>query len=254
MAYETTYGSLLEDQQNLASQFLELDKEVQETSDYDVEVLSDPIENEDESTVPDDYEMYKQYYEENEAKSALGDDQEDMDFLDFLFEGDNKYQSFSVNQPSPEYGGGLQANPYNYAGSVSSGSFRDSISSRESGGNYQAVSPNSSARGKYQFIWSIHKDEIAKQTGAKSEKEFMNNPQAQEKYFDYWEQTTLNPSVQANLGKFREYYPNATEEDVKRATHFAGRGGLESALRNGTLTKPRDANGTSIDKYVYKMR
>jgi hypothetical protein len=248
MAYETTYGSLLADQEELLNGYLEMEAQQQEQPIYDIDEVDEKPEEEEDT--PDDYEMLKSYYEENEARSGLEETDDDMAFLDSLFDGDAKYQTY---EPRSRYTDGSGLPQYNYAGNVS-GSFRDQISSRESGGNYQAKSPNSSARGKYQFIWSIHKDQIAKQTGARSEQEFMNNPQAQEQYFDYWDQTTLNPSAQANLNKFREYYPDATVDDVKKATHFAGRGGLEKALRAGTLTKPIDANGTSIDKYVYKMK
>lgn len=256
MAYETTYGSLLADQEELLNGYLEMEAANEQQPIYDVDEVEAETE-EQEADVPDDYDMLKSYYEENEARSDLQETDDDMAFFDSLFDGDAKYQTYEPVRRFTDGSGIPMSNTgaanYNYAGNVS-GSFRDQIASRESGGNYQAKSPNSSARGKYQFIWSIHKDQIARQTGAKSEQEFMNSPEAQEQYFNYWDQTTLNPSAEANLGKFREYYPNATVDDVKKATHFAGRGGLEKALKAGTLNKPIDANGTSIDKYVYKMK
>lgn len=242
MAYQSTYSSLLSDQEDLINQYMQMEQEIDRTPIYDVDEV-EVTEEEQEENIPDDYEMYKKYYEENEARTSLDDDESDLEFLNFIFEGNNKYQSFSTPREQSMFP--------NYAGNVSS-SFKDSISQRESGGNYKAISPNSSARGKYQFIWSIHKDQIAQQTGVRSQQEFLNNPEAQEAYFDYWDRTVLTPSANANLAGFQKYYPNATADDVKRATHFAGRGGLEKAIRTGNFTQGIDANKTSIQKYVFK--
>lgn len=242
MAYETTYGSLLADQEDLINKYLQYEDETDEQPIYNIDETE-----EQEETEQEDYEMYKSFYEQNQAKQDLPESDDDSSFLDFLFEGDNKYQSINYNR--------LQAtnSPFNgYAGNLSSGSLKDTISGLESGGNYKAESPNSSAKGKYQFIWSIHNKDIAKVTGVKTKDEFLNNPQAQEKYFDYWDQTTLTPSANANLDKFKQYYPQATVDDVKKATHFAGRGNLEKALKTGNFTQGIDANNTSIQKYVFK--
>lgn len=246
MAYETTFGSMLADQEDLVNRYIQEETERENTPVYDVDE-AEVTQDEYEENIPDDYEMYKTFYYENQARESLQENDDDLAFLDFLFEGDNKYQPIKQSPSESNYSG------FNgYAGNVTSNSFKDSISQRESGGNYKAEAPNSSAKGKYQFIWSIHNKEIAKQTGVTSKDEFLNNPQAQEKYFDYWDQTTLTPSVEANYNKFKQYYPNATPEDVKRATHFAGRTGLEKALRTGNFTQGIDANKTSIQKYVFK--
>lgn len=245
MAYETTFSSMLADQEDLLSKFLEFDNELQNQQQYDEE-YEGPLKSEEDNVedTPDDYEMLKKFYEENQARQSLDESDDDMDFLNFIFDGDNKYRSFAPTQNH------VKSEVFT-EGNIPTGSFSESISQRESGGNYKAISPNSSARGKYQFIWSIHKDEIANQTGVKSEQEFLNNPSAQEAYFNYWDRTTLTPSAVANYDKFKQYYPQATFDDVKRATHFAGRGGLQNALITGNFTKGIDANKTSIQKYVF---
>jgi len=243
MAYETTFGGLLQDQEELMNNYLQMNQELEQQEVYDV----DEVEIDDESEQPDDYEFLKSYYDENQAKSSFDEDEDNIDFLNFIFEGDNKYQSFA-NSSTQNVSGGFN----NYPSNISSRSLKDTISGLESGGNYKAESKNSSAKGKYQFIWSIHNKDIAKVTGVKTKDEFLNNPDAQEKYFDYWDQTTLTPSANANLNKFKQYYPNATVDDVKKATHFAGRGNLEKALKTGNFTQGIDANNTSIQKYVFK--
>lgn len=252
MAYTTTYSSMLSDQEDLLNQYLSFDSEADSANTYnpDYDEAEQPEEEAEEANTPDDYEFYKNYYDENEARNSLADPEEDMSFLDFIFGDDNKYKPITGESSYGATMGKTSSPVTRYAGHVSE-SFKDSISKRESGGNYQAKSPNSSARGKYQFIWSIHKNEIAKQTGAKTEQEFMNSPQAQEDYFNYWDRTTLTPSANANYERFKQYYPDASLDDVKRATHFAGRGGLEKALKTGNFTKGIDANNTSIQKYVY---
>jgi thiamine pyrophosphokinase len=63
--------------------------------------------------------------------------------------------------------------------------YRNYIKMRESRGDYGALSKKSSATGAYQFIWSLHNDWIKSVTGVKSKQEFLKNPEAQEKAFDY---------------------------------------------------------------------
>ena len=76
----------------------------------------------------------------------------------------------------------------------------DIIAAKESGGDYQALPRKkdgtlaSSAVGKYQFLWNQNKDWITKVTGIKSKEAFMNNPDAQEAAFQYWDQTVLTPN------------------------------------------------------------
>lgn len=248
MAYTTTYSSMLADQEDLLNQYLNFDLEADQANTYNPDYDDKPINEETETDTPDDYEFYKNYYDENEARNSLDENEDDLSFLDFLFDDNVKYKPVY----NPQQSSGRQYNPFTGYAGYASDSFKDTISQRESGGNYKAMSPNSSARGKYQFIWSLHKAEIAKQTGVSTEQEFLNNPRAQEDYFDYWDKTVLTPSANANYDKFKQYYPNATVDDVKRATHFAGRGGLEKALKTGNFTQPLDANKTSIQKYVYK--
>ena len=80
------------------------------------------------------------------------------------------------------------------------GTLEQSISDRESSGNYKAYNPaggGEGAVGKYQFRWTIHKSWITQVTGVSSKEEFMNNPEAQEKAFQYWKKTNLEPTAKS---------------------------------------------------------
>lgn len=132
----------------------------------------------------------------------------------------------------------------------SSGSFKETIAARESGGNYRALPKDksgklvSSAAGKYQFLWNQHKDWISKVTGVKSKQEFLNNPDAQERAFDYWDQTVLTPNAQKIKQQLR--VPDSIEQ-IKAKIHFAGPGGAYNFYSTGQETT--DAFGTTTSTY-----
>ena len=125
---------------------------------------------------------------------------------------------------------------------------------RESGGNYKALPKKkdgtlaSSAAGKYQFLWNSHKDHIKEVTGVTSKEGFLNNPDAQEKYFDYWNATTLTPTAK----KIKEMFkPDASLDQLKMMVHFAGPQGAIDYFAKGKVT--RDAFGTTNANYVGRM-
>lgn len=140
--------------------------------------------------------------------------------------------------------------PNNYNVPMATGNFVNHIVGKESGGNYLAQSPNSSAVGKYQFLWDTWGSQIKKVTGVDSKEGFRQNPKAQEAFFNYYNKTTLSPQAKKYLPKVKKYFPNATEDQVKSMLHFAGAGNLENAIKTGNFSKPLDANGTSITSYL----
>lgn len=128
---------------------------------------------------------------------------------------------------------------------------KEQIAMRESGGNYKALPKKkdgtlaSSAAGKYQFLWNYHKDAIKNVTGVSSKQEFLNNPEAQEKYFDYWNATTLTPTAK----KIKEQFnPQQSMDDLKKMVHFAGPQGAFDFFAKGKVT--RDAFGTTNMSYL----
>lgn len=143
--------------------------------------------------------------------------------------------------------------PLIFDGGYSSDSFREMIADRESRGRggYKALPKDkngnlvSSAAGKYQFLWSQHSPWITKITGVGSKEEFLNNPQAQEKAFDYWEANTLTPAaykIKNELGV------QDSLEKIKMKVHFAGAKGAYDYYAYGKETV--DAFKTRTSTYA----
>lgn len=137
----------------------------------------------------------------------------------------------------------------------SSLSLKDLIASTESQGNYKALPKNkdgslaSSAAGKYQFLWKYHKDAIKNVTGVASKEDFLNNPDAQEKYFDYWDASYLTP----NAEKIKKLYnPAQDTTTIKRMIHFAGAQGAMDWYGKGKVTT--DAFGTTNESFLNKIK
>jgi predicted nucleic acid-binding protein len=93
-------------------------------------------------------------------------------------------------------------------------------------GGYTAKATNSSAVGKYQHLWDTHGvrqgnqkiSEIERVTGVKSEQEYLNNPEAQEKY-----QLHLISQYVNNISSLRSTFdvPNDTPDEALMALqHF----------------------------------
>ena len=136
---------------------------------------------------------------------------------------------------------------------TSNASLRDLIAQKESNNNYKAVARKkdgslaSSAAGKYQFLWDTHKDTIRTVTGVNSKTQFLNNPQAQEAYFDYWDKNILTPKAQKIK---QEYNPQLSTDEIKMLIHFQGPQGAERYFKTGKYTK--DEFGTSPMQYLGK--
>jgi hypothetical protein len=128
---------------------------------------------------------------------------------------------------------------------------REEIAAKESGGNYRALPKNkdgtlaSSAVGKYQFLWNKNKDWIEQVTGVDSKTGFMNDPEAQEKAFDYWDKTVLTPNA---MKIKQELGVNAPLDNIKYAIHFAGPAGAYKYFSSGQET--HDVYGTSVGKIM----
>jgi hypothetical protein len=130
------------------------------------------------------------------------------------------------------------------------GGATEHIVAKESGGRYDAMSPNSSAIGKYQFLWGTHGKRIQKLTGIKTREEFANNPQAQEDYYSHYINTEVKPQISKFKKGLSQYFPNITDDQIIAAYHFAGPGNLQNAIKTGNFDKALDANGTSILSYI----
>jgi hypothetical protein len=130
------------------------------------------------------------------------------------------------------------------------GSIADKISRVESQGSYTAFNSKgggAGAVGKYQFRWNLHKKNIQNVTGVNSKEDFLNNPYAQEKYFQYWDRNVLTPNAQGLLQMAQAKDPNTTLDDVKKQVHFSGAKGAQDFYMKGKITT--DANGTNNFTY-----
>lgn len=127
-------------------------------------------------------------------------------------------------------------------------SFTDDIVANESGGNYRAVNPNSSAAGKYQFLWNTWKDKIKKVTGVNSKQEFLNNPDAQDSFYnDYYVPNELMPAVT----RLKRRGANLSTDQLAKLVHFRGEQGASDYLQGKIGDKP-EAYNSSISKYIGK--
>jgi len=113
----------------------------------------------------------------------------------------------------------------------------DQIGQQESGGNYEAVNPYSSARGKFQFtqVWTpqiksfmglpehFNKDQVMQA--------FMKSPQSQEKFMQYVTNTIYKPEVE----KLRPLAKQFGLDDNKliRMLHYRGIGDTRRRLQTG---------------------
>jgi hypothetical protein len=120
------------------------------------------------------------------------------------------------------------------------------IGNIESGGSYTATNPHSSATGKYQFLWSQWGDSIKRVTGVKSQQEFLHNPQAQEKFYGFYQNSYLMPQV--NKLK-QQFHTNLNDTQLAKLVHFQGAGGAAKYLA-GQLPDKTQSYNIPISQYI----
>ncbi len=151
------------------------------------------------------------------------------------------------------------------SGAIDHGKVKDYIGSVESDSTYTAANKNTSARGKFQHMWSEHGSQIAQVTGIKDEATYLKSPEAQEKYQDY-----LQPMYEKQLPKIRkvaiEQGKDYSDEELMYLIHHSWIGnaekflkgqdvpdkeGLETAIAKGRergLTAPRSVTNKLIEE------
>ncbi len=234
----------LEQQQSISDLFSQNNNKENYNSEEEFKDFDEDDSSED---GPEDYDFLKSFYEKN--KDSL-DSIEDDDFLSFDSIDNNFLDNLFDDGPT------LDHSQINSSSSFKSSSFSNSISNKESSGNYKALPFTkggklaSSAVGKYQFLWDTHKPWIERITGVHSKQEFANSPEAQEKAFSYWEETTLNPVAKKYYSTLSKDIPGLTMEQAKKIVHFAGEGNIQKAIKSKNYNKPLDAFGSSILSYI----
>lgn len=130
--------------------------------------------------------------------------------------------------------------------------FKTNIGRLESSNKYDAVSPFSSATGKYQFIWSIWQKPISQFAGqAISREEFLSNPELQESFMDHYVKTNLVPEAFKLQKRFPKTSGKLTFEQLLGLLHFKGPGDAAKILAG--LPDPTTKNNISVSKYLAKL-
>ena len=138
-------------------------------------------------------------------------------------------------------------------GSSAVGNFKEMISSKESNAyknpyiamsgideatasklTYNELRPKaaSSAIGKYQIAWDLHKNDIKKVTGVSDPEVFRRNPKAQESFMDWFRDNRLLP--QATQVKQKYQVPMSIEQ-IMAGIHLEGMGSEKK--KNGFIGK-----------------
>lgn len=126
-------------------------------------------------------------------------------------------------------------------------SFTRDIVVNESGGDYGVTNPYSSAAGKYQFLWNTWGNKITKHTGVRSKEEFLNNPEAQDSFYnDYYLPKELMPAVDRIK---RKLSPNLSINQLAKLVHFRGEKGAMDYIRGDVGDKPESYN-MPTSKYI----
>lgn len=107
----------------------------------------------------------------------------------------------------------------------------------------------SSAVGKYQFLWDTHNPQIAKVTGIKDKESFRKNPQAQEKYFEWYLENNIPESLQRIRGYNKKRY---TDDELVALIHFKGETGAKKWLQSEIDETAK--NNLSIPEYINRYR
>jgi hypothetical protein len=124
------------------------------------------------------------------------------------------------------------------------------IGSVESGGNYSPVQSdiNPSMTGKYQFDWEQWGKRISDFTGVKSRQEFLDSPEAQEKFMQHYTTNIIDKDAKKLLIHAKKYNPNATMDEALAMVHHTG---LTKSLK-GNPYLVKDGAGISNNTYLKK--
>lgn len=166
----------------------------------------------------------------------------DENVLDYLLGNSNPYEATYTGE-------GDISNYGNMTVAKKGDSLAAKISGKESGGDYGAVNNNgggAGAVGKYQFRWNIWKDSIKTVTGIDTKEKFQHSPQAQEKYFAWYEKNYLKP-VADTLQSVNKKGLN--EDQLMQLVHFRGEKGAKQYLLGEVGDKPESYN-MPTSKYI----
>ena len=114
----------------------------------------------------------------------------------------------------------------------------------ENNNNYSGRNSNSSAVGKYQFLWGEWGDRIKRVTGVKSKDGFENSPKAQEEFFSWYFHNTVKPNVE-KIKKDNKL--GLRDEEIAALIHFQGEGNAKKIISSGSHSKATSINPSSAE-------
>ena len=124
--------------------------------------------------------------------------------------------------------------------------FKYAIGMLESSGGKHLTNPNSSASGKYHFLWRyIKNDPLLK---GKSQREFISSPELQEQIMNNAINGKLKgfPNYSTYSGALKaRYNSDLPQESIAALTHFLGKSGVDSYLKNKGYDVPGKTNLTA---------
>jgi hypothetical protein len=130
--------------------------------------------------------------------------------------------------------------------------FYEGLGNVESRGKYDATNPNSSAAGKYQFLWDTHRDRINKWygRGEATKEAFLASPLAQERVMRNYDAEVLTPEA----NNLKQTVPNAASRsltELKALIHFKGVNGAREYLTTGVDKTQK--NNMDVESYLKKV-
>ena len=131
--------------------------------------------------------------------------------------------------------------------------FKKAIAMIESRGGKDLDNPNSSAAGRYHFLYRYIKDTPLLK--GVSKREFINRPELQEKIMDMAIDGKLPgfKGYESYSNKLKaKYNTNLRSDEIAALTHFLGAGGVEKYLKDPSAFKVPGANSSVYD-YVGKF-
>jgi hypothetical protein len=135
------------------------------------------------------------------------------------------------------------------------------VAAVETGGTknpYEAENPNSSAVGKYQFLWNQWGDAISKFAGEPVTKEqFKKNPELQERFARHYYHNVLKPEATQLMAASKQAPTQrgvSKIADAKLLIHFLGFPGAKDYATTGKMAEKAAAINKTPDEYLKKVK
>lgn len=123
---------------------------------------------------------------------------------------------------------------------------------------YTAENPDSSAVGKYQFLWNQWGNQVSKFAGKPvSKEEYKNNPQLQEEFARHYYDKELGPQAHRLLKQYKQDLKAqgvTSLDEAKALIHFLGYPLASQWAQTGTLPESVAQKNLAVSDYLQKAR